>query len=225
MALSKNIAIADCLNSVRASNVESAATEAHWMELSDYFGGAVSDDSVSSNESDSSDVSQNESDSNDDDSLAGSVVIDEVAAVMDTVDIVDADSAAEQRNVREFSCVNKSSKNSCDLNNDNPCFSGLTEEFVLELRMNMSSLPDYEKDLIILAKISSTIRNAPMAMTEKSRRKEQTTAHKLLCRRTTGLQRNVQVSALVSTVVLQLCQYLLYIVYHTILTVPAPDLH
>lgn len=176
MALSKNIAVADCLNSVRGSNIESAATEAQWMELlSDYFGGAVSDgdDSVSSNESESSDVSQNESDNNDDDSLAGSVVIDEVAAVMDSVDVVDdEDSAAEQRKIREFSCVNKSSKSSCHLHNDNPCYSGFTEEFVLELRMNTSSLPDYEKELIILGIISSTIRNAPM--TEKSKRKEQT---------------------------------------------------
>ena len=177
MALSKNVAVADCLNSVRGSNVESAATEAQWMELlSDYFGGAGSDgdDSVSSNEeSERSDVSQNESDNNDDDSLAGSVVIDEVAAVMNSVDVVDDEnSASELRQICEFSCVNKSSKSSCHLHNDNPCYSGFTEEFVLELRMNMSSLPDYEKDLVILGKISSTIRNS--LMTEKSKTKEQT---------------------------------------------------
>ena len=179
MALSKNVAVANCLNSVRGSNVESAVTEAQWMELlSDYFGGAGSgsdgDDSVSSNEeSERSDVSQNESDNNDDDSLAGSVVIDEVAAVMNSVDVVDDEnSASELRKICEFSCVNKSSKSSCHLHNDNPCYSGFTEEFVLELRMNMSSLPDYEKDLIILGKISSTIRNS--LMTEKSKRKEQT---------------------------------------------------
>ena len=173
MALSKNVAVADCLNSVRESNVESAATDAQWMELlSDYFGGAGSDsdDSVSSNvESECS-----ESDSNDDDSVAGSVVIDEVAAVMDTVDIVDdEDIAAERRKIREFTCVNKSSKNSCHLHNDNSssCYSGFTEEFVQELRMNMSALTSFEKDLIILGKISSTIRNP--TMTEKVKRKVQ----------------------------------------------------
>ena len=106
MALSKNVAVADCLNSVRESNVESAATDAKCTELlSDYFGGPGSDgdDSVSSNvESECS-----ESDNNDVDSVAGSVVIDEVAAVMDTVDIVDdEDSEAERRKIREFTCVN-----------------------------------------------------------------------------------------------------------------------
>lgn len=169
MALSKNVAVADYLNSVRRSNVEFAVTEVQRMELlSDYIGGAGSDDSVSSNESDSSDVSQNESDNNDDDSLASSVVTDEVAAVVDSVDVVDdEDSAAEQRKVREFRCVNKSSKSSCHLHDDNPCFSGFTEEFVLEFRISMSSLLDYEKDLIILGKMSSTIHNAKM--TEKSK--------------------------------------------------------
>ena len=38
MALSKNATVANCLNSVRTSNIESAATEAQWMELlTDYF--------------------------------------------------------------------------------------------------------------------------------------------------------------------------------------------
>ena len=124
---------------------------------------------------------------------------------MDIVDIVDGeDNAAWQRKVHEFSCVNKSSTKSCRLNNDNLRYSGLTEKLVLELRMNMSSSPDYEKDLVILGKISSTIRNAPT--TEKSKEKQQTpstaTTYTLLCRGTTGLQRNNQVSALVSTEVL-----------------------
>ena len=174
IALSKNATVANCLNSVRTSNVESAATEAQWMALlSDYFGDGVSesDDSVSSNESDT-DISDIVSDTNDD-SQEDVGVIDEAAAVMETVDDVDEDDiAAEQRKVQKFSCVNKSSKYSCHLHDDAPCFSAFTEEFVLNLRMDMSALPAYEKDLIILGKISSTIRNAPM--TEKSKRKQQT---------------------------------------------------
>ena len=172
MALSKNATVVNCLNSVRTSNVESAATEAQWMALlSDYFGDGVSDDSVSSNESDT-DTSDIVSDTNDD-SQEDVGVIDEAAAVMETVDDVDEDDiAAEQRKVHKFSCVNKSSKYSCHLHDDAPCFSAFTEEFVLNLRMDMSALPAYEKDLIILGKISSTIRNAPM--TEKSKRKQQT---------------------------------------------------
>ena len=172
MALSKNATVANCLNSVRTSNLESAATEAQWMELlTDYFGDGVSESDDSSNESDSSDTGEIVSDTNDD-SQEDVGVIDEVAAVMDTVDDVDEDDiAAEQVKVQKFTCVNKSSKYSCHLHNDAPCFSAFTEEFVLNLRMDMSALPAYEKDLIILGKISSTIRNDPM--TEKSKRKQQ----------------------------------------------------
>ena len=148
MALSKNATVANCLNSMRTSNVESAAAEAQWMELlTDYFGHGVSESDDSSNESDSSDTGEIVSDTNDD-SQEDVGVIDEVAAVMDTVDDVDEDNiAAEQVKVQKFTCVNKSSKYSCHLHNDAPCFSAFTGEFVLNLRMDMSSQPAYEKGL------------------------------------------------------------------------------
>ena len=114
--------------------------------LTDYFGDGVSESDDSSNESDSSDTGEIVSDTNDDSQDV--CVIDEVAAVMDTVDDVDEDDiAAEQVKVQKFTCVNKSTKFSCHLHNDAPCFSAFTEEFVLNLRMDMSSLPAYEKGL------------------------------------------------------------------------------
>lgn len=85
--------------------------------------------------------------------------MDEVAAVMDNVNIADDDSAAVLRKIHEYSCVNKSSKNSCNLNYDNPCFSGLTEEFVLQFKMNMISLPNYEKEIQLSWEKRNTLQN------------------------------------------------------------------
>ena len=69
------------------------------------------------------------------------------------------------------SCVTKTSKNSGHLNNGQPCFTTVTHDSVVTLRMNTSSMSDYDKDLVLLGKISSAICNVDL--TTASRRKEQ----------------------------------------------------
>ncbi|XP_014674791.1 PREDICTED: uncharacterized protein LOC106814923 [Priapulus caudatus] len=101
------------------------------------------------------------------------IVFDEIAIVMENVSIVNhEDYAGETEKIVNFTCVVKSSKNSCCLNDGNPCCTALSTEFMHELRTTMSSLPAYEKDLILLGKLSSGINMKET--TASSKRKRQT---------------------------------------------------
>ena len=92
-------------------------------------------------------------------------IVDEAAVVMGTVDVVNDDGAAELLKVQAYTCVSKSSKNSCQLNDGQPCFTAFSAECVVMLRMNMSSMSGYDKDLVLLGKISSAICNVEMTTT------------------------------------------------------------
>ncbi|XP_034779473.2 uncharacterized protein LOC117405962 [Acipenser ruthenus] len=179
MSLSKEQDVANSLNILRSSHMESAATDRQWMQLvSEYFcDGACSSES----DSESGDVddpdnvdSISESDRFSADSDDDKAVIDEVAVVMENhvADIViDNNTRTELQKIHNYSCVNKSSKYSCKLNDGKPCVKVFSDEYILDLRTSMGSLPDYEKDLILLGKISATISNDKL--TTHSKRKEQ----------------------------------------------------
>ena len=166
MSLSKEQAIADHLRNVRASNVQSAATEAQWASLfTEYFAndGSASDSDTDSNTGSDTDIDRDMSGATEEGgSDSGGDIVDEAAVVMGTVNVVDDDGAAELLKVQAYT----------QLNDGQPCFTAFSAECVVMLRMNMSSMSSYDKDLVLLGKISSTICNVDMTTT--SRRKEQT---------------------------------------------------
>lgn len=120
MAMSKEQAIADHLSNVRASNMQSAATEAQWTALFAYY---FDIDGSATDSDDDADGNADGSGTNTDSDTAGATpmvtdgggsdsgdernidIVDEAAIVMATVNVADDDSAAELVKVQAFSCV------------------------------------------------------------------------------------------------------------------------
>ncbi|XP_030607805.1 uncharacterized protein LOC115795833 isoform X2 [Archocentrus centrarchus] len=69
------------------------------------------------------------------------------------------------KKIRDFVCKG------CRLYNGGSCIRSFEEEFILGLRVNMSSLSDFEKDLILLGKISCHFQNTKLTQSTKQKTK------------------------------------------------------
>lgn len=176
---SKESEVARALNELSSSNFTAAAGQQEWLTLvTDYFGDQVS--SSSEEENDNSDVEgdaedelipQEDWDENDGESEQPAVTdVDEVTRAVLTCEEVCVEAVSREREeelakIRAYRCPR------CKLHNGASCILSFDEDAVYDLRMSMASLTDYEKDLVLLGKISCHMNNSNM--TSCSKRKEQ----------------------------------------------------
>lgn len=118
-----------------------------------------------------------EEDHADDENVEQSVTdVGEVNRVMSSceavcVGTVSSDRDDELAKIRAFCCKG------CKLNDGEPCFLSFDEDFVYEIRLSMASLTEYEKDLVLLGKLSCHFHNSKM--TRCSNKKVQQERRKL----------------------------------------------
>lgn len=164
--------IAKALNGLSSSNFSSAAHKQEWLTfVTDFF----VDDEIPSEEEDSDveeeigergnevasyEDEENEQPITDVDEVNRAVVSSEEVCVVN----VSGDRDEEISKIRAFRC-------SCKYHNGASCFLSFDEETVYDLRMSMASLTEYEKDLVLLGKISCHINNNKI--TSCSKRKQQ----------------------------------------------------
>ena len=79
---------------------------------------------------------------------------------------VNPDSAVELQKIREFKCVP-----TCAAFKQSRCIKSLTPECVYSTRLDMEEMSDFEKNLIIIGKVSSTMNRS--TMTEGTKRRKQ----------------------------------------------------
>lgn len=204
MSLSKESNVAKVLNSVDVSNLRSAAGQQDWIKLvNDFFGSS----DVSSSESDSDVDSEFESSTEPEDNVSDNYTEDdnskedassvqpvtdlgEVQRIMSSCEAVSVGTVNENRDdevakIRAFSCKG------CKFNNGQECFKSFDEDFVYDFRLSMASLTEYEKDLILLGKISCHFQNEKFTCSTKKiqhERQHQRTEYylngKRICRET-----------------------------------------
>lgn len=205
MSLSKEKNIAKALNAIDGSNLRSAAGQQEWIKLvNDFFGRDPVSSSDEENVSDEDETLEPETTSihdgiddednnlDEDENLSEPVTdLGEVERAMSSCEAVSVGTVNENRDdeirkIREFSC------NGCKLNNGEPCFKSFNEDFVHDLRLSMASLTEYEKDLVLLGKISCHFQNSDFTRCSKKKtqreRQHQRTEHyvngRRVCRET-----------------------------------------
>ena len=94
-----------------------------------------------------------------------------------SVGTVNENRGDEIRKKREFSC------NRCKLNNGELCFKSFNEDFVHDLRLSVASLTEYEKDLVLLGKISCHLQNSNLTRCSKKKNTAEASASEDRARR------------------------------------------
>ncbi|KAK6167396.1 hypothetical protein SNE40_021432 [Patella caerulea] len=187
MEFSKEENIARSLNSnLTSCNLHEAVNKKEFRDLvTEFF--CIDDCVASSDESDEDSVcvekhdfdfvndscdsdSDTDIENNENDVQLGLPVVDEVEKVLSSKEV--NNTALSDVKDHEMSKIELYSCKNCKLNNGEPCFKLFSKDFVYELRMNMSSLSDFEKDLILLGKISCVFRNDPYTQSSKKKQKE-----------------------------------------------------
>ncbi len=110
-----------------------------------------------------------EEDHNDDENVELPVTdVGEVDRVMFScesvcVGTVSSDRDDELTKIRAFCCKG------CKLNNEEPCFLSFDEDFVYDIHLSMASLCEYEKDLVLLGKLSCHFHNSKKTICSKKK--------------------------------------------------------
>lgn len=135
---------------------------AHGVGLHD---GVVGDDTYVDNEQYDSDDSQ--------------VDENEINVVMEQVDFVNPDTQKELELIENFRC--ECTRRGKNLENKKSCSSKLDKELIARVRMEMSALTDNERDLVLIAKISTLSNFSEMTKrskrTDNKRRQHQKTVY------------------------------------------------
>lgn len=112
------------------------------------------------------DLQHDQDDDDDTGEAAGIIKVNEAQAVMDLVGdiIMDGDKDAEMEKIVNFDCK-------CSAFKKGLCYKRLDHETVHNLRLCMTEMTDFERDLVIIGKVSATMNCSKM--TECSKRVEQ----------------------------------------------------
>lgn len=150
------------MNEEEIANLASCDRENINSYLEDYFSSVQtvsSDEECDSDDSDSGDE-ESESESTGD----APILIDETQVIMQDVDVVDVDIDTEMQKIKDKRC-------GCKQFEEGQCLNAISDVLIYELRLNMSEKTHPEKDLMILA-ILSTL-GGHTEMTQCTKWKEQ----------------------------------------------------
>ena len=163
--------------------MRSAAGQQEWIKLvNDFFGrdpvSSSDEENVNSAEDETvepetggihNNIDDEDNNLDEDENLSEPVTdFGEVERAMSSCEAVSVGTVNENRDdeirkIREFSC------NGCKLNNGELCFKSFNEDFVHDLRLSMASLKEYEKDLVLLGKISCHFQNSNFTRCSKKK--------------------------------------------------------
>lgn len=156
----------EALSEVEIADIASFEGENFNSYLRDYFATCpiVPSDDEDDGESSDDDVSDIDTEVDETEDVDRSVIVNEADAILRNFDFVDTDKEAEMRKIADKSC-------GCKKFEDGQCMNLISDELIYTIRLNMSEKSESEKDLMLLA-IISTI-GGRSEKTQCSRRKLQ----------------------------------------------------